>query len=644
MNLSFLSPLFLVGAAAAAIPIVIHLLNRRVDPVIAFAAVRYLRRTPVEQAHRRRLRELLLLALRVAALVLLAVAFARPYLSAPMAAAGAAATVVLVDTSASLSAPGQFERARTLALNAIDSAPPTHAVGVVSFANGAEVTALLSDDRAVARAAIQRLQRGDGATRFGAGLARAGEMIGDRPGRVVVVTDLQAAGWDRADAGGVPDRIAVEVRDVGGPETNLAVVALHLEGDEAVALVQNFSSTDANVQVQFALDARQVGAAPATVAAGATGEARVTLDSTGSVLTASITDPQGYAADNVRFAVLGEDPTPAILAVSASGHPSEVFYLERALSIADGARGFRFSAIGGPAFSDLGPEEIAGTDVIALLGTRGIEQRGRELLAGYVEAGGGILVAAGPDVDPEVVNNALGRLVQTTWTARDAAPLALAPDDSRHPIFRLLGGAGTLGSASFSRASLVKASDTADVVARYSDGSAALVEEQAGRGRVLVFASDLNDGWNDLPLQPAFVPFLHESLRYLTATRPSARELVVGDLAAGGGSRAGVVELPFRPAGPKGPALRGAGPFGPATAQGPAVRSVAVNIDRRESDPARVTVEEFSARVARLNATAARRATASSRDRESGQRLWQIALIVMILSLAAEGAVGRKLG
>ncbi|MGH9311337.1 MAG: BatA domain-containing protein, partial [Vicinamibacterales bacterium] len=75
--MSFLYPVFLAGAAAIAIPIVLHLLRRNVAPEVPFTAVRLLRRTPLEQTRRRRLRELLLLVARVAALLLLAAAFAR---------------------------------------------------------------------------------------------------------------------------------------------------------------------------------------------------------------------------------------------------------------------------------------------------------------------------------------------------------------------------------------------------------------------------------------------------------------------------------------------------------------------------------------------------------------------------------------
>ena len=79
-GVSFLYPLFLVAAAAVAIPIMLHLLRRKTETVVDFPAVRLLDKTPVERQRRRRLRELILLALRVTALLLLALAFARPYL------------------------------------------------------------------------------------------------------------------------------------------------------------------------------------------------------------------------------------------------------------------------------------------------------------------------------------------------------------------------------------------------------------------------------------------------------------------------------------------------------------------------------------------------------------------------------------
>src|SRR5687767_12792650 len=106
--MSFLYPLFLLGALAIAIPIALHLFRRKTEIVVDFPAVQLLQRVPVEQQRRRRLRELILLALRVSALVLLALAFARPYLEDATAAVRAPVSVIALDTSLSLSAPGQF--------------------------------------------------------------------------------------------------------------------------------------------------------------------------------------------------------------------------------------------------------------------------------------------------------------------------------------------------------------------------------------------------------------------------------------------------------------------------------------------------------------------------------------------------------
>lgn len=639
----FLSPLFLVGAAAAAIPIAIHLFYRRAEPLVDFAAMRYLRLAPVEQSRRRRLRELVLLALRVAALILLACAFARPYVAESVAALGGDATMVLIDTSVSLSAPGRFDAARERAARVIRQAPPTHAVGVMAFAHAFDVIAPLSQDRAGALAAIAQLTPGAGATRYRAALHRAGDAFNGRSGRIVVVTDLQQSGWDAASEGGIPGALAVEIEDIGGPSGNLAITSLRVgrteaggteaAGTEAVAVVHNFSAGAASEQVVFAVDNRRIGAVPLALAPGGSAEARVAIGSDQSgALSASITDREGYLADNVRYAVLDSADALSVLAVTATGHPSEALYLERALGIAEGASGFRFRALSGAAFSAPDAGAVSDVDVVVIAGTRGIEQRGRDRLAQFVRSGGGLLLTAGPDVEPALLRQALDGIVVTNWAARPSQPpaqaLSFAPDDSRHPIFRLFGGAGTLGNVSFARAALIEAPAHADVIARFADGSPALVEERTTGGRVLVFGSDLNYGWNDFPLQPAFVPFVHETLRYLASSRSARTEYRVGDVQAA-------------------PAASGSASGSPPHMPGIMDlhgRRVAVNTDPRESDPARMSADTFQAGISRLNAVAAQEARSEARAQEDGQGLWWYGLLFMVVSLAAEGLLGRRLG
>ena len=621
-GLAFLSPLFLVGAAAAAIPIAVHLFYRRAEPLVEFAAMRYLRRAPVEQSRRRRLRELVLLALRVTALVLLACAFARPYVSESVAALNGDATMVLIDTSASLSAPGQFDQARGRAERVVREAPPTHAIGIMAFAGGSDLIAPLSQDRAGALSAVERLKPGAGATRYRAALRRAAEAFEGRSGRIVVITDLQQSGWDAAGEGGVPRGIAVELEDIGGLSANLAITSLRAEAAEAVAIVQNFSPRPAAEQVVFAVDDRRIGAVPLRLAPGGSAEARVPMDGLASgVLSAAIADPEGYLADNARYAVLDAAEAISVLAVTTTGQPSQALYFERALAVAEGAGGFRFRALSGEAFSALDADALDDVDVIAIVSTRGLDRRGRDWLAPFVRSGGGLLLTAGPDVEPARLRQVLDGIVVTSWIVRPAQAseqtLSFAPDDSRHPVFRLLGGAGTLGNVSFARAALIDAPASADVIARYSDGSPAMVEERTPGGRVLLFGSDLNYRWNDFPLQPAFVPFIHETLRYLASPRTPRSEYPVGNLQAAIGSAPGIVERHGR--------------------------RVAVNTDPGESDPARMSAHAFLAGVSGLN-TAAAQQTHSGARQEDSQGLWWYGLMLMVVSLAAEGVLGRRLG
>ena len=619
-SLSFLSPLFLVGAAAAAIPIAIHLFYRRAEPVVEFAAMRYLRQAPVEQSRRRRLRELVLLALRVAALVLLACAFARPYLSAAAASATDAVTAILIDTSASVTGPGQFDRVRERAAALIRDAPATHAVTVLSFARTAEVVTPVSFDRAGALAAVAQLKPGSGATRYKSALQRTAQELDGRAGRIVVVTDLQQSGWDTTD-GGVPENVSVELQEIEGPSTNAAVTALRVEGSDAVAVVQNYSSQPAIEQVLFAVDGRRLGAVAVTAQPGSNAEARVSLGTVESgALSASISDREGFLADNVRHAVLDPASAVSVLGLTASGRPAESLYLDQALAVVDGAAGFRFKAVGAAAFSSLDAKALGDVDVVVVLGTRGLEQRGRERLAELVRSGRGVLLTAGPDVEPAVVKQALSGVVATSWRTREAAPVSFTPDDARHPVFRLFGGAGTLGNVSFTRTALIEPPASAKVIARYADGTPALVEERTSGGKVLVFGSDLNHAWNDFPLQPAFLPFIHEAIRYLASPRSGRSDYVVGELAGPDGATPGVVQI------------------------GAEGRRAAVNVDVREADPRRMTVDAFQSGISRLHATGQQQARTVARQQEDQQSLWRYGLLLMVISLAAEGLLGRRLG
>ena len=116
--MSFLTPLFLAGLAGIAIPVIIHLIQKERKNVVAFPSLMFLRRIPYQSVNRRRIRNWPLLLLRVAALAIIVMAFARPFLKrdafAAAAAGGAREVVILLDRSYSIGYGDRWARAYPL--------------------------------------------------------------------------------------------------------------------------------------------------------------------------------------------------------------------------------------------------------------------------------------------------------------------------------------------------------------------------------------------------------------------------------------------------------------------------------------------------------------------------------------------------
>ncbi|HYM24825.1 MAG TPA: BatA domain-containing protein, partial [Vicinamibacterales bacterium] len=405
--MAFLSPLFLVGAALAAVPIVLHLLKRQPEPRVKFAAVKLLKHAPVEHTQRHRLRELLLLALRVAALVLLALAFARPFLKSGSAAGAGGVTIVALDTSYSLGAPGRFERAKQLARQAVDRARPGERVGVVTFADEADLTARPTLDRALAISAIDEAAVGFGATRYRPALAAAAQLLPagrDGGGTIVVVTDLQETGWDSGDRAAVPEAARIEIADVGLLPANLAVVGVRPMSDRVVATIRN-TGPAREARVRLVADGRAPVVQKAPV--GPNESAEVVFDGAPGAgsLSVAVDDPDGIQADNVRYAVVGGSNRTSVAVVTATGDIArEAFYVQQALGVEAAGAGPAYQVVGlsGPKLTAMTENDLASYAAVLLLSTRGLERHGRDLLAQYVRGGGGLLLAAGSDVDGEL--------------------------------------------------------------------------------------------------------------------------------------------------------------------------------------------------------------------------------------------------
>ncbi len=543
-GLSFLSPLYLLAALAVAVPIVLHLFRRRTETVVDFPAVRLLTTSPIEQQRRRRLRELVLLALRVTALLLLAGAFARPYLASTTLAADAAVTVVAVDTSFSVSSAAAFARAKEMAVEAVRDAPASQAVALLAFGDAATTVTTPTTDRGAVIGAIGGLAPGASGTRYGAAIARAAELLGGRQGRVVVVTDLQQAGWEGSPRAGLPEDVEVVVRIVESPLQNVAVTAAERRGARVDASIHNFGFEAKIVPATLTVDGKVV--ASASINAPAQSAAHVEFDQdvpARGAATVTVDDPGGFAADDSRHLVL--DPAASARITVIVADPTALrggLYVQRALEAASGGRAFTATVVDGRAMSGWTAEQLEREHALVVLGTRTMERGGRDLVTRYLAKGGSVLLSLGPEVDPGTLAGVIGDAsgIAPEPQAFGDAGATLVLGDTRHPIFRLFAEpAAALGDVSFQRYRPVDEGGRS-VLARFSGGAPALLEVPRERGRLLLFTSDLDNQWNRFPLSPAFVPFMIESARYLTEGRRETQAWVLPATPAGLGPVPGI--------------------------------------------------------------------------------------------------------
>lgn len=565
--MGFLAPLMLLGVLALGVPIAIHLIGRRRARVVQFAALDFLLATKRRTARRFRLRERVLLIVRAIACAALALALAKPYTSCarkgPEVTRGPQAAVLVVDDSF---ASGYLVNGTPWLKTATDEARrilgllgPEAEIAIVRAAEGAEHPGELTRDHLRLRDQLLALEPSARPADTHRALARAAELLAasGHGRKTVFLISLLAKQGLRPDelpwGKGGPTLAVVDLRPPATP--NLAVTGLSFDaepgtGSRGVAFdaeVSNFGDADATVEASLSIADRVVARGSLEVPSHARrtkrfhavlpGGARAT-DAMVSITPDAlpIDDRRWVRAslrDQVRVLLVNGDPRTVRV-------DDELFYLEAALRPGDRAdsgaqvrsitaedlAGIEPRARGKAGFIDL--EEL---DVVVMANVPALPPERVAVLAAWVRAGGGILVAPGDRVDPAAYDRTMLPLlpqslrdpIDTTWGAttqdRDSRALRLVKWEADHPVFSAFNKAGDgLADAKFFKISLLgPTTDTADrkVLARFTNGAAALVEASIGNGRSLLLTSTLDRDWNDLPIHPGFLPLVQQSVRYL---------------------------------------------------------------------------------------------------------------------------------
>jgi hypothetical protein len=534
--MGFLAPWFLAGLAAVGLPLYLHLLRRHKADPRPFSSLMFFERRTQSSIRHRRLRHLLLLSFRIAMLILLALAFANPFINRSAASLGGNKLVLLViDNSFSMRAGTRLEDARRAALAVLDSRPSSEPAQVMALGSRLAVLTQPTEAAGELRNAIESIEGGDSRSSFGefARGIRSLAASAHTPIELHLFSDFQKSDEPASFAEmALPSNVTLSPHAVvKNAAPNWTVESVNAPGQvwdpkkaRVQAVVAGFHAPAASRTVSLVVNGKTLATQSVSVPAG--GRATVEFSSLDvpygiSRCEVRIDSADGLPADDrYLFSVERSDPRRVLFVHESNDSRSPLYFSSALASAAEAA--FTVESVSVDRISAVQPAQYA---FVVLSDVFSLPAADEASLVNYVQGGGSVLIAEGTSAArrPRIPVFA-GNIVASKYYSRD-------PE-------RFL----TVGEADPAHASISKANrwsgvrfyfavqpDTAAarVVARLTDGTPLLVEKKLGEGRVLLFTSGLDNLTNDFPLHPVFVPFVEQTARYLAGMAQRSGSRVV---------------------------------------------------------------------------------------------------------------------
>ncbi|HKX00725.1 MAG TPA: BatA domain-containing protein [Bryobacteraceae bacterium] len=536
--MGFLAPWFLAGLAAIGLPVWLHLLKQHKTTPLPFSSLMFFERRTQSSIKHRRLRYLVLFALRTALLAMLAFAFARPFVNstAVASARGGKLLVLAIDHSFSMRQGGRLDRAKADAVQALTNLRPEDRGLVIAFGSGAQLMNDPTNDPTALRAAIRAIQPSDDRSSY-AGLARTLRSLRQSAGMPVEAhlfsdmqkTSLPANFADLALGEGVR---LVPHPAVGQPINNFAVenvMAPRRIYDPKKVRIQatiiSYGSAAGRRSVTLLINGREKASKAVDVPAGGRAIAEFTgLDAPYGMNRGEvrIDSSDGFNADDhFYFSVERSDPRPVLFVHSAREGRDLLYYRTALESSRDSA--FTLDA--------MSPDQAVNVPLaryafVVLSDVQNLPKAFDQVLQSYLRAGGSLLVALGPSAQSQKHIPGFGGVVRDIrYASRDGERFeTVTMIDPAHPATRQ---AANWTGVKFYR--LVRVDPgTSRVLARLSDQTPLLMEQQAGEGRVLIFATTFDNVSSDFPVHAGFVPFVDETAHYLARLDDGTANFAVG--------------------------------------------------------------------------------------------------------------------
>ncbi len=689
--MGLLAPLFLLGLAGLVVPIVVHLTERQRRQVVDFPSLMFLRQIPFRSSRRKKIHHWALLAIRALALALLVAAFSRPFFENDVVGIGSTGgpreVVVVLDRSYSMGYGDRWERAKTQAREVFEGLGAQDRASLVLMSRGAEAVLRATSDRDRLLAALDTASVSADGTLYGPALKLAQTILDESEPQyqreVVIISDFQRNGWKGDEGVTFPPGTLVSpvlISDETTPNATVASVTLRRDffsGQERMTaearVVRRGGEAPVDLSIVLEIDGQEVQTQ--TVHLESTGSAVVTFEAftlsdvytRGSIRI----DPDALPQDDELHFVLSPGRAMRTIVLEGANPQRDASFYIRTAHISEEAS-FEVEV---RRSTSLSAADLASTDVVILNDIPFPQGAARDRLRRFVEEGGGLLLVLGERSAWQTGLEEIlpGRFGPARNHSRGAARLGRL--DRSHPVFEAFAGPR---SGDFSRARFFRSRDLELVpegrgLAWFDDGSVALAERRLGEGTVLVWTSTMDRYWNDLAVQPVFLPFIHGLMRHLSGYQERVPWFTIGqvldladpaglvfvadretelppdvDLVAltpGGGS----VALPAT-AGPRFLELEEPGfyPVRPPGTNPARPFAVAVNVDVAESELEAMDPEELAAAVAPRETGVVIGAGGETlsvemqeRNQERRQSLWRLLMVAALVLLLIETAISN---
>jgi uncharacterized membrane protein len=580
--MTFLNAILLGGVLAGAIPVIIHIINRNRFKRIQWGAMHLIEQILRRRRRRLKIEQIILLLVRIAIPVLLALCMARPVLTGIEALKGKAKTslVVLLDNSYSMnafsSAGSHFDEAKTQ-INTLVNALPRGSMGTVAWMSGRTSSQLgPTYDKTRLRGMLAANKRGFGTADSAAGIETAAGIYSSTPlsdRELVIMSDFQRVTWapDTAEARqrslellrNIPIPPRVTLFRVGKEVTeNIAVESIEVsrpiigvaQNLRVRGTIKNYGKTVfEDMRIHFRVDAKNRSASQMTLGAGESGQVVFShsFETPGSHVVEIFADADPLKADNVkRFSIPVWDRLPVLL-VSGDTNPAplqaETAFLQIALQPFASAEATLSDLMTTRIITPqvLTANELMQHRVVVLANVPKLTDEQVKALDDFVRRGGGLLVFPGDRIDRDWYNSKMlasgagllpCRFLEVIDSdAAGAPPANIVTQHYEHQALEFFNDPrnGTLRGAkirTWYRLAAAQSSLQNTVIAAHLDTSDPfLVEKQFGQGRVIQCCTACDDDWSNLPARPAYLPLMQQLVSYLASTVYPPRNVGVGE-------------------------------------------------------------------------------------------------------------------